>query len=88
MSWPAFLPFFHSSFDTYLLNTVPSAGDTAVNPTVMNFDFMMKTDNTQINTFENIMLLLHKCLEGKCYGREKLIGGPVFRWGSRPGEKA
>ena len=79
MSWPDFLPFFHSSFNIYLLSNVPGAGNTVVNPTGMNSDIRMKTESAQINTFENLMISLHKCLEEKCYGREKLIGGPVFK---------
>lgn len=83
MSWPDFLPFFHSSFNMHLLSNVPGAGNTVVNPTGMNSDIMMKTESAQINTFKNVMISLCKCLEEKCYGRGKLIGGSVFKMGKR-----
>lgn len=87
MSWLDFLPFFRSSFNMYLLSNVPGAGNTVVNPTGMNSDIMMKTESAQMNTFENVMISLCKCLEEKCYGGEKLIGGSVFKMGKRARKK-
>ena len=80
MSWPDFLPFFHSSFNMHLLSNVPGAGNTVVNPTGMNSDIMMKTESAQINTFKNVMISLCKCLEEKCYSRGHKKGSQMFAY--------